>query len=480
MPPFHSYLKHLRKNSFPFACPHCNKTIVPEEFENHCSDQHQLRDCCVWCFGNTVWLDGEINVHHLLKCFQKFAKLHARMTLAPVLSNETTLLDLTPMCLADTFFDHEALPEMPTSPVWPVKIGLPAVPYQDPSLNLAAYCLHMYLSLRHQTDWFHVMVRPAAFPSFLKALDDGQSRTMPFYCYCDGGDARDKGHRHMIVVSEKKGRFAKLVWKKIECVKKNLNIRKQAIESPMQFVNLLGLLSQRRSKCTFTFEDPMDVRGATDRHFYVAQSLPPQYRIALAAQWDGGLLELVNQEYSVADPKLLAPHATSVHGVWGIRIRNLPGICTRLVLPVEKNYYPVSEPTDQWLCLSKGEKLYFEETAAEEEEQDNWVQVQADKGNAFFSCIGDEIWFPTPYQQKCINLAKPLKDRIVDLEQKLEEAEAKAERFESDKDRLNDQYHRMKRKFEESDDALKHLQQKHIKVLERENDVLRMELKNQK
>lgn len=214
MPQLHDYLKNIRKNSFSFPCPHCDQERIPEKFEKHYSDQHQLRYCCIWCFGITVWLHDENNVHHLLKFIQKFANLPTLMTTVHPHPIESTLLDLTPMFLAETYFDHAALPEMTADPIWPPKFNPPALPYQDASLNLAVSCLHMYISIRDMTDWFHVMVRPSAFPSFLKALDDGKSGMMTFCCYCDGGDSRDKGHRHMIVVSETKGRFMKHVWKK--------------------------------------------------------------------------------------------------------------------------------------------------------------------------------------------------------------------------------------------------------------------------
>lgn len=478
----------MRNNNVPFPCPHCNEVLVPLEFEKHCNVRHQLDDekCCVWCLGNTVWFRGERDVAHLLKCFKDFTKSRARETLSFPRSEVPTLMDLTPMCEADTYFDkYSPIPEMPALPVWPPTLSSPtaAVPYRDASLNLAVSCLHLYLSLWKKTEWCHVMVTPVAYLPLLQALDDGKSRTLPFFCYCDGGGGAAKVHRHMIVVSESS--VAKRVWKKIECPKKNLHVRKETIESPMQLVNLLGHFSQRKSKCSFTFENPLEVQGATDRHFYVALSLPPLYRLVLAAQWDGGLLEFVNQEYSVVDPSLLVPWAEKYHGVWGIRISNLPDLGKNIVLPVQKNYRPVSKPTDKYVCLLKGQKLYFEETneeeeEEEEEEEDDWVMDQAHRGNLFFDCIGREIWIPTPLQQKFINSAKPLKDQILDLESKLSRANDELDEYKYDQDYLRDENRQLKRRMKESEEELKRLQKKHIKVLERENEVLRLELKNQK
>lgn len=486
MPQLQVYFKHIRKHSFPFPCPHCKLVLSPEEFETHCSVQHQLVDACVWCLGNTVWFRGQPDVHHLLQCFQKFSKSRdaaAAQTLAYPISDAPTLLDTTtPMTVAETYFHREPVLEVPATPIWPPKLGAPTVPYRDASLNAAVSCLHLYLGTRKETEWYHVMIRPAAFPGFLRALDDGQSCTMPFYCYCDGGD-RKSFHRHLILASRHKNQFARKVWKKIDCPKKNLQIRKQAIESPMQLVNLLGHFSQRRSKCAFSFEDPLDARGATDRHFYVALSLPPLYRVVLAAQWDGGLLELVNQEYGVVDPSLLVAPAERFNGIWGIRIRNLPGIATNIVLPVQKNYRPVAEPTEKFVCLIKDRKLYFEEAEGEgegEPDEDAWVRDQAERGNVFFGCIGDEVWYPTPEQQKFINSAKPLSDRIANLMSELSRVNDESIHYKSDKEYLMDENVSLKRRVEESEDELKRLQKKHIKLLERENDILKLELKNKK
>lgn len=478
-PTLNSYLNLLKKHSTPIQCPHCEEdSIPPERFESHCATEHDLDSNvrCVWCFGHTFWPERAKTHHvsHLIECFKHFIQSYTPNYTLYSSPNTPTLLDLEPMCQEKQFGQYFPIPTLPPSEIWPLAPKVHGLTFTSDSLNLAVACVQFYLQSKHQSDWYHMMFKPQAFHSFLLALDrnPGQTHTLPFSCFCAGGGGV---HKHVIVVSQPKGHFTKVLWKNIKCPKKNTLFRKQAIESAMDLVNVLGYVSQLKSHCQFSFFNVATglSEASPSCHYYVTRSLPPMYKLVLTLQWDGGLLELIHQEYATVNPLVLAPAAKLHSGMWRVRVRDLAGIVTRLVLPVHVRYAPCAHATPFSIHLTQGRKMYFAKTDTPAE---RWVEWQAEKGNAFYEAVGDDLYYPTLYQQKCLYMMQPQLLRITELELGKVTVETELDQLHGSVAQLKQSHVKLKRKVGASERELKALQRKHIHYLESEVDKLRLEI----
>lgn len=374
---------------------------------------------------------------------------------------KTTLTDTDVACEAGNAFGrsvHEGFD--PAKQIYPVNLNLRGVSFENSHLNTAVASIQLYLHLMQKTDWHHIMVRAPAYSSLVDALDSKNCGTIPFSCFCDGGGQ----HRHLIVITQPKGAFNKVIWKKINCFKKNSNIRKQLIESPFQLVNLICHLSQRNTRCEFTFFDlDEDNDVGPENHFNITTPLSVICKPVMTMQWDGGVMEFINHKYKYVDPKSLLPVAKNFGGLWGIRFKNLPGIEKFTTLPISKKFRACAFSETLYLHLLNGKKLYFEETNEPVQEK-------------YFDCISDEIWFPTIHQQRCINLAKPIADQLSSIRIAFEVKDNELQQYVETVHCFQDENQSLKRKLEDSQEEYKNLQAKHIVLLERENDVLRMEM----
>lgn len=477
MPPLNSYLKLLKNNTTPFPCPHCQHFTVAEHFEDHCFVQHGLNPdvTCVWCFGHTFWPDTEKNHHvdHLMTCYTQFLPSQERpVTVSPQLDTPT-LFDLTPLCEERQYDHHIPLPHLPDTPVWELEPRLHGLSFRGPRLNEAVALLQLYLQTQHHSDWHHVLVRPSGFSWFVKALDAdaGKTHTLPFTCFCDGGGVP---HRHFVLTTTPRGSFLKNTWKKMKCPQKASCLKQFPISSPMDLVHLLVALSQPRSQCRFTsypLQPSLEPVGEVTQ-YYIARSLPAFSKIVLALQWKGGLLALLHQIYATVEPQVLAPVALSFHGLVGIRVCDLPGLWKNWVLPVSPQFRPTEHSTDYYVYLFQDRKLFFELC---EEPLPDWEKVQADHGNVFFQAIGEALYFPTPYQQKCIHLLKPLIDKLVVCQGTVDKTQLALQEAETSLTRVQKLNHFLKRKYNHSERQLKMVQGKLIQHLEMENEALRKE-----
>lgn len=471
MPSLSNYLKLLKKNTTPFHCPHCRHFIVAEFFEQHCFVQHGLDpDCaCVWCFGHTFWADSEKNHHvdHLITCYSQFLQSQVRpLTLSPQ-PDTPTLLDLELLCDEKQFDHHIPHPHLPENPVWELHPPLKGLVFRCNRLNLASACIQLYLN--SEADWYHVLVRPLGFVSFVKALDAdaGKTRTLPFSCFCDGGGTP---HRHFVLMTTPKGSFLKNTWKKM----KSPSIQKHSITSPLTLVHVLVSLSQRFSQCDFTTYplDPGFLPVGSLTQYYITTSLPALSKLVLTLQWKGGLLALLHQVYATVEPHLLTPVTLSLNGLLAIRVRELPGLLKNWILPVSQHFRPTVQPTDYFVHLYQDHKLFFEPCF---EPIPDWEKVQANHGNVFCEALGDALYFPTPAQQKGILLLKPLMDQLLLCEEIVQQTEKTLHSAENSLTHVRKLHAFVKRKYTRSEKQLKSIQSKLISYLERENDQLRRE-----
>lgn len=469
MPSLITYINTLRKTSVSFDCPHCDETVSSEHFEDHCFTKHELNTAlrCVWCFGHTAWpKDSKSDyVGHLIHCYRSFLKSYAPKTPPPTSPDKPTLLDVTPLCEGET----HSLSDLPDENSWAMRPVLTGLTYQSPALNLAVACLQLYLNGGATMEWNHVALCPPAFESFQVAMNNGRTRMLPFSCFCDGGG---EAHRHFLLTSPR-GEFSKVFWKSIRCTNKPFNARRSPIASPMQLIDLMAALSQPRTRCEF--ESAKTAPGEGDRvvNYHVSVPLPRLCELVLAAQWDGGVLELVRRDHASVQPHLLVPGAQLFGGLWGVRVKDLPRTLTHVVLPVSAEWIPCAHATESYVHLTNGRKLYFEWTE-DAVVSEGWVKMQAEKGNSFYDAIGNEIYYPSPYQQKCLTMIKPQEERILELEWTVEGLEMNRSHAESSVQRLKNVNRSLKRKLNESEKELKVLYLKHISYLEKDNDFLRM------
>ena len=145
--------------------------------------------------------------------------------------------------------------------------------------HLVAAYVREYLKNRNTHDWFHIKLKAVCFESFLRVIraDGGKTALLPFSCWCDGGRQYEveqyTQHRHMIAVAPKSGKhFVKNIWLKITTNSRpkrkfpSKTLRK--IESVDELIELFGSLSQRMSRCEFSY----DAELASDKHFYLFQT----------------------------------------------------------------------------------------------------------------------------------------------------------------------------------------------------------------
>ena len=428
--------KCIQKNNITFNCPHCFHSISAKNFENHCSSIHKLdiARLCVWCFG----YENRSN-HPILKCFESFLQsLETHPTQKVQLPNR---MDLNNDVTNENVDDN-----LPRDAVWEVKLDISGITYLCERLNLAVACFQWFVKVRYETDWYHIIVEGSRYPSFVKAMnnEEGKMRTLPFSCICKVND-RGSLHKHFILVVLK-GSFRKDVWKMIQ---------KQKVQTPLDLLRAMGLLSRGKPLCN----------GHT---VFTANPLPPLYSLVLAVQWDGGLMEVLHETYNAIDPTLLLPGACSFNGLWGIKIHDLPGITSHLSLPVSEDFHPTVHPTDYFVYLTRGRKLFFERVLS-------GVNMHTKNRNIFFDAIGDEIYYPTPFQQKCIQILRPLTERIAELECLTEGTEQQINLLENSLKRMKERNIIWKRQCKTLQEKITRLQNKRISEMEREIDILRME-----
>ena len=147
-----------------------------------------------------------------------------------------------------------------------------------------------YLQTKDTHAWYHVMVRLAAFPSFIRALRNSSAKVLRFSCWCNGGiyeAERHRHHRHLILTLPKES--FEVFWKEVTLEDPDDKPSRRfpckmekPIQSPLHFVNTLGYLSHRKSRCQFSFREEEREQGDLFyHHFYTFQSLPLDYKLIL-------------------------------------------------------------------------------------------------------------------------------------------------------------------------------------------------------
>lgn len=436
---------------FDFACPVCNEETSTRAFPEHCFFKHNISsEQCSWCFGHSR---PQHVKKHTASCFSIFFKVLLQKIPLETHSDEPVLFNLSPMC--QTVQKSYPLPL--------VDLKYPNLLFQSDSLNLAVACVHTFLKTL-ESHWYHLKVRQNIWDSFYEAVK-GESVTMlPFSCCCV--ETNKAFHHHLIINCA--ASVVESIWKKIP----RKGIRKETILYPMELVEALDFLSQTESTCNFSSH----TIKKRPNHFNITATLPQQHKIILSLQWDNGIVELFHKEYDSVRPEILAPVAFLSGGLWVCFIKNLRGFEKNLILPVLQNLQPTLRKTNMYLSLYQGKKFYFEEMDGSEE----WIEKQVNGGNILSNLIGDSIYFPTVNQQKCINLIKPQMVEMEVLERAYSEKMTETEMLEKSVGKLKLTNQSLKRKYNQSEKELKMLQWKHIKYLEQENDVLRMEFENLK
>ena len=463
------YHKTLHRSTRRFDCPHCNISVLPKHFENHCFSNHDIniKICCVWCREKT-WPVGKKreNANHLIRCYRNFL-------ISTSSTKETIryrLLSLKHAYPEKDFFNHilaspdpltEFLSDMHLG--WPLDVHPPPITFPDENLNLAIAYVRKYLETKNTHDWFHAMIKVVAFESFARAMDEegGSSRTLEFSCWCDGGpyeQARHRQHRHMILVSYPKGHFKRNVWPKVKVSQENKPLVSnfpckllRHFKSPMHFINTLGYLSHRESGCNFANDEtkhPVQSNGSMN-HFYLYKTLPESFLLPLALQWDNGIYSLLYQTKfrNISIPRLVEHPLIQNGGHWEQKIKHFYGLECGLILPVAKIFVPTDQPTPYFFHLIQGKKLYFEKCALDDE---TWLRKQIQGGNCFYEIVGEHLWRPRDRDQKILNFHMPVLERCQKVEAENAHLKRKLEKVEKEKDTLkkkNKQLNSLLKKF---------------------------------
>lgn len=280
--------------------------------------------------------------------------------------------------------------------------------FNHPGLNKAIAYVHYFLQTHHNTEWLHVKIRAPAMQSFYNLLNaqDERVRTLNFSCWCNGGDPEEaflRQHRHFIVVCSPPGYFEEHVERHIQltCLPHPdyKGIYSKRIVSAMQLVNTMGSLSTHETRCLFDCKGPLQ-----HNHFKIFMTLSRNYKLPCVLQWDGGILELLDQEYHDLDLDAVEPSAFQfVQNKWRIKIRNLPGIQLKTVLRIQPEYAPCEGPTPFFVHLIRGRKIYFEWDCEHcNLTKKEWLQKQVDGGNVFYGVVANEYWTPRPELQSLI------------------------------------------------------------------------------
>lgn len=419
------YKNFLYTKTISFPCPVCSVSVLPRDYEKHCKSHHHLNilTCCAWCKGNKTWPEKckSENANHLLQCSRNFLTLNTPRSLST-----PSTFDRSPICPEKVFFDCTPSPQSRAyDPVWSMPLAPTRPVFDLDSLNRAASCLRMYLDLRNDTVWYHIIVRSIAFQSFLAAMDAdlGRTRTLSFSCWCDGGkyaETRLRHHRHMIVVAPSHDHFQKNIWKKIKIAtedRPNPHFRilhKTPIQSPLHFVHTLAYVSRRESICEFSGDRPQTSR-ATQNHFYCFESLPKDFLLPLVLQWEGGLRELLNETFRhLKWGNLVRADLFFTDRKYHCQVQNIPGIRFGLILPVIEEFAPCPQPTDVFLHLLEGRKLYFKYRRLCYSNPQSRLNEQTDM--TFYEVVGRNLWTPRPFLQQLLHEFRPLLDRNRELE----------------------------------------------------------------
>ena len=427
------YYKILNRSTFRIACPHCKVSMLPKLFEKHCSSRHNIngKNNCVWC-RQLSWTSGEKKNHviHLIDCFKDFSKLK---TFEKVNNFKTyRLLTMDHKYTEKDFFGHELtntdLASSEFDCVWPLDVSLPTIHFPDENLNLAASYLQKYLETTNTHDWMHIMVRVGAFKSFIQAIkeDGGNSRMLEFSCWCDGGHnekAEHRQHRHMITVSHPKNHFKLNVWPKITPENKpfpNFKCKElKEMEGPLHFINTMGYLSKRKSRCNFSFENRKKKTPDRNNHFYIYKTLPKTYKLHLVQFWDGGINDLLYVEkfQNVSIERLTQGKIIKLNSQWKQKIKEFYAHERGLVLNVSKGFLPIDQITPSYFRLVGGQKLYFKFSQENKNlDSETWIRKQVMGGNCFYDIIEENVWTPSKKVQEVLNFHMPVLNRKKELE----------------------------------------------------------------
>lgn len=455
-----NYYKKRDKCKTTFPCPRCNKVMTSKQYKDHCESCLKLNPKleCIWCQGKTSWTKNTKckNAQHFIDCWKRFITHQeelaqsAKASTSQFFTENVIVDDLEHYCSAQQLFGHAKLADiLPQAyePIFPMELDAVSLPFQDKGMNLAIACIQKYLKLCQNYDFFHCMVKAAVFDQFYLAMenDQGQSRLLPFSCWCNGGKEMKplhRHHRHMILVSPQKGRFHDEIWKKIKVPQRNRPFKsyrcllKKQITSPMHLLNTMGYVSKRASQCNGTF-DRNKQKKLKERlnHFWIMTALPKNFQLAVALQWKGGLMELVRQKYRHVKPDVLArAPIENKMGRFQIPIKDLPGMELNRVLPVSKEFKPTRQgPTEHMLHLNQDKKLYFEkDESLKNLDDDAWGKTQANLGNVFYGAVGKDLWTPKPFQQMCLHCIESYRVENVQLKELLSKKEAEMSKKEMD------------------------------------------------
>lgn len=330
---------------------------------------------------------------------------------------------MRPMARKNCFFNHllKNEPLRAFDHIWPVLLKKNDLSFEDETLEKAVACVRLFLEPEDPVEWFHVLVRIPAFLSFRRALDEdeGKTRTLPFSCWCDGGEekeARFRQHRHWIVVSRTPGRFETDFLPRVKVENDDeisagyKFIRHEPIASVMRLVDLMGSLSKQETRCIFSGEDKY--LPEKQNHFYIMESLPEEYKLPLVLQWKGGLQELLDSNFESLNPVELGRVKLSFYeGKWRLQIKDIPGIKLNVVLPVSRDFEPSPYRTSTFLHLMGDKKFYFRHSFDTKKlTREAWLKKQADMGNLFYDAVKNEYWILRSDHEKLINHFRTLVD----------------------------------------------------------------------
>ena len=339
------------------------------------------------------------------------------------------LCSLTPLSKTRDFFDHssyiirECLPSVALDHIWLLEIDNPFTLFRDSNLNLAASYIRYYNETRNTHDWIHVMVKAASFKHFIEVMnkDRGETRTLAFSCWCDGGhhvDAWFRQHRHFVVVAPK-GHFNTQVWSRVPEFPGIPCKGAKNITNSFHLMNVLGYLSKEKSRCEFTIKTVKGKNPLQKKHFYIFETLPVDFYKPLATQWNNGIFQTLYLEkfqyetiHHLTESSLIFENSQ-----WKIKISDIENVQRNIVLPVAKEYSPTRQETSLYIHLTRGKKLYFQfDPENENLNERDWLQKQVRGGNVFYNIIDNEKWIPPEEYQKQLNFLMPWLEKIKKLE----------------------------------------------------------------
>ena len=360
-----------------FLCPYCQLQVSSFTFKTHCYEIHGLNceNKCIWCIG-AVQNPTEF---HTKECLKNF--LHGLPNVFCI-----SIENLYKPCQYNVMGLHRKLS---------VKLKFP--PLQHKGIELAIFALRKFLDEDH--NWFHIKCEKQK--TFLQVVNK-----LPFSSVCGT-------FQHYIVFISKENNPKKYL----------KGISKTQIKTPMAFVKALEQVSRGGSLCNFF---PGKVSSE------VEISLPDGFSVMCALQWPEGLMELIHHWFENVDAITLAPVAESYNGLWGVRIRDLPGLPDPFVIPVDKRLEPSSDRGDFEIEMPNKRILFFNwNFSLDELNLNEWLKYQDFKGNSVFKDIYNEIWYPTYNQQKTISTVKNMYNNIRKANKEIKRLDAKIKTLEN-------------------------------------------------